>query len=81
MKVFDLHCDTISHVAWGLADGLSGSRAPKHITVEKLKKGGSFIQCLGLYGGQKSSNDFLLTICDICLNWECDWFFKSRNYI
>lgn len=58
MKVFDLHCDTISHVAWELADGLSGSRAPKHITVEKLKKGGSFIQCLGLYGGQKSSNDF-----------------------
>lgn len=58
MKVFDLHCDTVSHVAWGLATSLSGEGAPKHISVEKLKKGGSFVQCLGLYGGQMSSNNF-----------------------
>ena len=58
MKVFDLHCDTVSHVAWGLASSLSGAGAPKHISVEKLKKGESYVQCLGLYGGKQSSNDF-----------------------
>ena len=58
MKVFDLHCDTVSHVAWGLASSLSGAGAPKHISVEKLKKGESYVQCLGLYGGKQSSHDF-----------------------
>lgn len=58
MKVFDLHCDTVSHVAWGIASSLSGNSTPKHISVDRLKSGGAYVQCLGLYGGKLSSNNF-----------------------
>ena len=56
MKVFDLHCDTIGGVKWGYFKGIHTGEGPRHLTVEGLAQGGSYVQCFGLFASKGSSN-------------------------
>lgn len=55
MKVFDLHCDTIGMVNWGYAKGIRAGEGCRHLDVERLVKGGGYVQCFGLFASKGSS--------------------------
>ena len=50
MKVFDLHCDTLSELrrAEMRGDGQTFAHNNGHIDLEKLEKGDYMLQCLSL---------------------------------
>ena len=56
MKIFDLHCDTIGMVKWGYSKGIRAGDGNRHLDVERLVQGGSYIQCFGLFASKGSSN-------------------------
>lgn len=55
MKVFDLHCDSIGMVKLGYAKGIRSGEGNRHLDVERLLKGGSYVQCFGLIASKGSS--------------------------
>ena len=56
MKVFDLHCDTIGMVRWGYARGIRAGDGCRHLDVERLVRGGGYVQCFGLFAAKSSSH-------------------------
>ena len=69
MKMFDLHCDTIT----GLAEHNASLRENEmHIDLQKLRKGGTLAQCFAIFVHQKWCEVCLLTLpgCLDCLYYR-----------
>ncbi|MCI2048074.1 MAG: dipeptidase [Faecalibacterium sp.] len=65
MKVWDLHCDTLSELRYAQLAGKpkSFAKSDLHIDLEKLQKGDYMLQCLGAFvnlGRQKQGEDPLV---------------------
>ena len=67
MKVFDLHCDTLSELrrAEMRGDGQTFARNNGHIDLEKLEKGDYMLQCFAAFvrcgiSGRSDNQLFLL---------------------
>ena len=83
MKVFDLHCDTLSELRYAEKAGAPKSFAQNdlHIDLQKLKKGDYMLQCFAAFvnlGDKTPGADPLVTAaaaraasacCAGCTNW------------
>jgi len=58
MKLFDLHCDTISKCE---EEKKKLKRNDLHVDLEKMKKADSFAQCFAIYIDQKKCDEMQLT--------------------